>query len=349
MFCIKCGAELPEGARFCIRCGNPLGKSPEPENAGPKNTVPENAEPKTPMPENAEPKTPESENAEPENMEPKTAEPGNPVSENPEPKKSVVQEKTVAVKPVMNEIGKKLESAKPMIGKMGEKLESARPMIDKMGEKLESARPMIDKMGEKLESAKPVVDKMGEKLESTKPVIGKIANKLKLKPGKKKVIIIGAVAVVLALIMLLKGGGSGAGSGLSSPEEAFDAWMTGFCLHDFDLMLQAEPDFVIEYEGGEAGLRAKLQKNYEDDIAIYPNAGTFKFEATGHTMVEKDRVKEVEQMLCNEYNVDIKISAAAAIDHRLVDLSDGSAGDIGTTGYAFKYKRKWYYLNMQSL
>lgn len=279
---------------------------------------------------------------------------GNPIGESPEtknaePEKSVLPEKTVAVKPVMNEIGKKLESAKPMIDKMGEKLESARPMIDKMGEKLESAKPVIDKMGEKLESAKPVVDKMGEKLESTKPVIGKIANKLKLKPGKKKVIIIGAVAVVLALIMLLKGGGGGAGSGLSSPEEAFDAWMTGFCLHDFDLMLQAEPDFVIEYEGGEAGLRAKLQKNYEDDIAIYPNAGTFKFEATGHTMVEKDRVKEVEQMLCNEYNVDIKISAAAAIDHRLVDLSDGSAGDIGTTGYAFKYKRKWYYLNMQSL
>ena len=254
---------------------------------------------------------------------------GNPIGESPEtknaePEKSVLPEKTVAVKPVMNEIGKKLESAKPM--------------IDKMGEKLESARPMIDKMGEKLESAKPVIDKMGEKLESTKPVIGKIANKLKLKPGKKKVIIIGAVAVVLALIMLLKGGGSGAGSGLSSPEEAFDAWMTGFCLHDFDLMLQAEPDFVIEYEGGEAGLRAKLQKNYENDIAIYPNAGTFKFEATGHTMVEKDRVKEVEQMLCDEFNVDIKISAAAVIDHRLVDLSDGSAGDIGTSGYAFNTK-----------
>lgn len=279
---------------------------------------------------------------------------GNPIGESPEtknaePEKSVLPEKTVAVKPVMNEIGKKLESAKPMIDKMGEKLESARQMIDKMGEKLESAKPVIDKMGEKLESAKPVVDKMGEKLESTKPVIGKIANKLKLKPGKKKVIIIGAVAVVLALIMLLKGGRSGAGSGLSSPEEAFDAWMTGFCLHDFDLMLQAEPDFVIEYEGGEAGLRAKLQKNYENDIAIYPNAGTFKFEATGHTMVEKDRVKEVEQMLCDEFNVDIKISAAAVIDHRLVDLSDGSAGDIGTSGYAFKYKRKWYYLNMQSL
>ncbi len=346
MFCIKCGAELPEGARFCIRCGNPLGKSPElenaepkntvlenpvlenaepknpmPENAGPKNTVQENAEPKTPMPENAEPKTPESENAEPEKIEPENAEPGNPVSENLEPKKSVVQEKTVAVKPVMNEIGKKLESAKPMIGKMGEKLESARPMIDKMG----------------------------EKLESTKPVIGKIANKLKVKPGKKKVIIIGAVAVVLALIMLLKGGGSGAGSGLSSPEEAFDAWMTGFCLHDFDLTLQAEPDFVIEYEGGEARLKETLQKNYEDDIAIYPNAGTFKFEATGHTMLGKDEEKEVEQAMCDKYNVDIKISAAAVIDHRLVDLSDGSAGDILTSGYAFKYKRKWYYLNVQSL
>lgn len=346
MFCIKCGAELPEGARFCIRCGNPLGKSPElenaepkntglenhvlenaepknpmPENAGPKNTVPENAEPKNPMPENAEPKTPESENAEPEKIEPKNAEPGNPVSENPEPKKSVVQEKTVAVKPVMNEIGKKLESAKPMIGKMGEKLESARPMIDKMG----------------------------EKLESTKPVIGKIANRLKVKPGKKKVIIIGAVAVVLALIMLLKGGGSGAGAGFSSPEEAFDAWMTGYCLHDFDLTLQAEPDFVIEYEGGEAGLKETLQKNYEDDIAIYPNAGTFKFEATGHTMLGKDEEKEVEQAMCDKYNVDIKISAAAVIDHRLVDLSDGSTGDILTSGYAFKYKRKWYYLNVQSL
>ena len=251
---------------------------------------------------------------------------GNPIGESPEtknaePEKSVLPEKTVAVKPVMNEIGKKLESAKPV----------------------------IDKMGEKLESAKPVVDKMGEKLESTKPVIGKIANKLKLKPGKKKVIIIGAVAVVLALIMLLKGGRSGAGAGFSSPEEAFDAWMTGYCLHDFDLTLQAEPDFVIGYEGGEAGLRAKLQKNYENDIAIYPNAGTFKFEATGPTMVEKDRVKEVEQMLCDEFNVDIKISAAAVIDHRLVDLSDGSAGDIGTSGYAFKYKRKWYYLNVQSL
>ena len=265
---------------------------------------------------------------------------GNPIGESPEtknaePEKSVLPEKTVAVKPVMNEIGKKLESAKPM--------------IDKMGEKLESARPVIDKMGEKLESAKPVVDKMGEKLESTKPVIGKIANKLKLKPGKKKVIIIGAVAVVLALIMLLKGGRSGAGAGFSSPEEAFDAWMTGYCLHDFDLTLQAEPDFVIEYEGGEARLKETLQKNYEDDIAIYPNAGTFKFEATGHTMLGKDEEKEVEQAMCDKYNVDIKISAAAVIDHRLVDLSDGSAGDIGTTGYAFKYKRKWYYLNMQSL
>ena len=125
--------------------------------------------------------------------------------------------------------------------------------------------------------------------------------------------------------------------------------MTGYCLHDFDLTLQAEPDFVIEYEGGEARLKETLQKNYEDDIAIYPNAGTFKFEATGHTMLGKDEEKEVEQAMCDKYNVDIKISAAAVIDHRLVDLSDGSAGDIGTSGYAFKYKRKWYYLNVQSL
>lgn len=36
MFCVKCGCELPEGARFCTKCGNPIG--PEAASAHPGET-----------------------------------------------------------------------------------------------------------------------------------------------------------------------------------------------------------------------------------------------------------------------------------------------------------------------
>ncbi len=32
-YCKKCGAEIPEGAGFCEKCGNPVGKTPEQENS----------------------------------------------------------------------------------------------------------------------------------------------------------------------------------------------------------------------------------------------------------------------------------------------------------------------------
>ena len=211
-------------------------------------------------------------------------------------------------------------------------------------------KPVIGEVGKKLgETAGPAIGAMGKKLEETAgPAIGAMEKKLNVKLDKKKLGIIGAVVVVLVLILLFKGGKGGPGAGFGSPEEAYDAWMTGFCLHDFDQTLQAETDFVIEYEGGEDSLRNTLQRNYNNDIATKANAGFFKFEAVGHTMVEKDELEQFEQEMRNFYGVDVKFSAAAVIQHRLVDLSDDSSNDEGSSGisaYAFKYKGKWYYMN----
>ena len=245
MFCMKCGNEIPEWAKFCIKCGNPV-----PEDLISKNPQESSAA------ENPAVENPAPERAAAENPAPVTAAVENPaVSENPTQENSAApQEKSATVKAV--------------IGEMGKKLESAKPMIDKMGEKLESAKPMIDKMGEKLESAKPMIGEMGKKLESAKPVVGKIGEKLKIKPDRKKLpVMIGAVVLILAVIMLLRSCAKGPGSGFGSPEEAFDAWMTGFCQQDFDLALRAEPDFVIKYEGGEDRLKETLQRNYNNDVA----------------------------------------------------------------------------------
>lgn len=295
---------------FCMKCGNQI-----PEGTKfcircghpvPENTVVENP---------AAPETPVA-----------------PVA--PVPEDVVVQEKPAAVKSVIGEIGKKLESAKPVLDKMGEKLESAKPIINKMGEKV----------GEKLESARPMLDKMGEKLES-EPMIGKIEEKLNIKPGKKKLpIIIGGVAALLVLVVLLRsGGGNGPGSGFGSPEEAFDAWMTGFCQQDFDLTIRAEPDFVIEHEGGETALREKLQRNHNNDVAPRAAKGFIKFEATGHTMLGQDKVEKFVETVKSVYGVDPKISAVATIQQRSVWIDDTTTA--GTSGYAFKCEGKWYYLN----
>ena len=242
MFCTKCGNEIPEGSKFCPRCGNPVAGSPVAKKSETKNTE-----------------------------------------------------------------EKKPEQSKVAAGKAA--------------------------------------------LEAVKPVTGGMGKKPNIKWDKKKLFAIGAVVVVLVLVLVFKGGGKGAGSGFSSPEKAFDAWMTGFMLHDFDLTLQAEPDFVIEYEGGEAKLKETLQANYDRDVANRAKAGTSKFEAVGHTMLEKDDMEKVVQRMNSAYGVDVKISEMAVIHHRLVDLNDDSKSDegaTGTTGYAFKYKGKWYYLNVES-
>ena len=145
--------------------------------------------------------------------------------------------------------------------------------------------------------------------------------------------------------MLLRSCAKGPGSGFGSPEEAFDAWMTGFCQQDFDLALRAEPDFVIKYEGGEDRLKETLQRNYNNDVAPLAAKGFVKFEATGHVMLGEEETKELEQRMENVYGVDIKLSAAARINHRSV-TTDGN-GTTGISGYAFKYKGKWHYLNIE--
>lgn len=187
-----------------------------------------------------------------------------------------------------------------------------------------------------------------EKSTAAKSAAGKTEEKRKIKSGKKKLpIIIGAAVLALVIIMLLKGGKSGSGSGFDSPEEAYDAWMTGFCQHDFDLTLQAEPDFFIKYMGGEDKVREVLQINYDNQIAPYVARGFVKFESAGHTMLEKDEMKELEQGMKDAYGVKIKISAAATIHQQAVSQTERS--DAGTSGYAFKHKGKWYYINIGSM
>lgn len=212
----------------------------------------------------------------------------------------------------------------------------------------ETGNPVVP---EGLAAVKPVIDKVGKKLESAKPVTGEMDKGQKTKLDKKKLAILGAAVVALVIIVLLKGRGGGgeAGSGFSSPEKAFDAWVEGFYLNDFDVTLQAYPDFAIEYEGGEAKLKEKLPKAYIEfsDMESYK----FKYKAVGHTMFEEDRIGALERKLREELDAaDVEISDGAIIHYEMVFLSDdgkeieSSSTSEHTCGYAFKYKGKWYFI-----
>ena len=165
----------------------------------------------------------------------------------------------------------------------------------------------------------------------------------------------GAAAVLLIAVVLVckvfSGIVGGPGSGLDSPEEAFEAWFNGLAEHDFDKQLEAYPDFWIEFQGGEKKVKEALQSSYEDDIKPYVDMGyTLHYEAVGHTLLSQAETERIEENLCEIFQTDVKISAAATIDYVLHLKNDTLDQDITSEmlngGYSVKYKGKWYYFNI---
>lgn len=88
---------------------------------------------------------------------------------------------------------------------------------------------------------------------------------------------------------------------------------------------------------------------YNNQIAQYGDGYSFTWKATGHTLLSKDELKELTQRINNQYGTKVKLSAAAVIHNQLINIDDSKVSSSGTSGYAFKYKGKWYCLNIESL
>lgn len=175
--------------------------------------------------------------------------------------------------------------------------------------------------------------------------------KLKIDFKNKKVLIIAAVALVVviaAIVLIVTLGGRGSG-GYSTPEAAMEAYLDGFCNADFDRILTAYPDFSIKYNGGEDSIKRQLKISYDRQFGERAAKGYYyEYKAVGHTLLEKDEAKRIEKNMCAEFNTDVSFSAIATVDYKL----SGGVGDtfiegtdINTTGYAVKYKGKWYFIN----
>ena len=92
--CPKCGKELPDGTKFCSKCGAPLSdvkpeepKKEEAKKEEPKKEEPKKEEPKKPDPKKADPKKAEPKKEEPKKEEPKKEEPKKEEPKKEEPKK----------------------------------------------------------------------------------------------------------------------------------------------------------------------------------------------------------------------------------------------------------------------
>ena len=199
--------------------------------------------------------------------------------------------------------------------------------------------------GSNLASGKPALNVRGQK-----PVATAAA-----KSGNKKPLLIGIAALVvlvLLIVVLVKGcAGGSSGSGFRSPEEAFEAFFNGYSEQDFERMMQAFPDFWIEYFGGEEAERQQLQRNYENDwVPLYEGGLQYTHcRATGHTLLSEEEVAQIEQEINDDFGVDIHVTEAATIEYELIN-NYGSTKETEevsshTGGYAYKYDGKWYYTN----
>lgn len=184
------------------------------------------------------------------------------------------------------------------------------------------------------------------------PAAGEVGGKIREgfgTPGGRKLSLIGGIAVLFVVILalvLLSGRMKG---GLSSPEKAFEAYMDGFSHGDIDRMLEAYPDFVIEYNGGRSEIKEKIQRNYDNQFGGNAvNGYEFSYEATGHTMLDEDEVERIEQDINNTFGSDVKPSDAATVDYQIVMTYEGeeTVNPDMTGGYAVKFKGKWYYFNV---
>lgn len=172
-----------------------------------------------------------------------------------------------------------------------------------------------------------------------------------IKLGNKKLLTIGAAALaVIILITALSVTLSGRKAGLSSPEEACEAYFDGYSHADFDRMLKSYPQFFIEDGDGKDSLIKGIQNNYDNQFGKYVEQGyEFKYNATGYLMLEKDAAKRVEDTINSIYDSDESLSDVALVDFEIIMKLDGKVKGTPSYhagGYAFKYKGKWYYINL---
>lgn len=321
MFCIKCGAEIQEGTAFCIHCGTPVAANPASES--PKAESPEKENPKAESPESETPKTeiPESESSrseipESESLRPEIPGETPPRAESSESDSIVIKIPKIKIPKVDN----------PAISETGEK-------VKEMGKKY---------LKEGVESVQKAYQYGSEQIKSGSITIPRP------KLSKKKLSMIGGIALLIVVIFVLSSLFKGSGSGFRSPEKAYDAWNRGYYQHDFDLALKAWPDFDIEYRGGEAKVRAQLQSWYDDE-GLAELQFAYRYKAVDHTNLSKSKVEELSQKMTDFYGRDIKISDAATIERQFIVITDGKESDSRKEtdeeeyGYAIKYKGKWYY------
>lgn len=318
MFCIKCGAEILEETAFCIRCGTPVAGNPAPES--PKA---ESMKAESPKAENMKAESPEAE-----------------IPESECPRSEVPREASTRAE------GSEADSIVIKIPKIKvPKVDNA--AISETGEKVKELGKKYLKDG--VESVQKAYQYGSEQIKSGSITISKP------KLNKKKLSMIGGIALFIAVIFVVSSLFKGSGSGFSSPEKAYNAWNRGYYLHDFDLALKAWPDFDIESRGGEAGVRAQLQSWYDEEglaemLTEYNTA--YRYEAVGHSKLLKGDVEDLSQRLTNFYGKEIKISDVAVIERKFITTVNGEESssqketDKEENGYTIKYKGKWYYFTL---
>ena len=180
------------------------------------------------------------------------------------------------------------------------------------------------------------------------PVINRTGNGSGAKPNRRKLYMIGALALIAVVIFAITSLFRGSGAGLGSPEEALEAYLNGYWEHDFDRMLEAYPDFRIKADGGRDRLKETIQRNYDVQIAEYVDAGyLFTYRAIGHTILDRDEAERVEQDVNDTFGVDVSFSAVATVEYQMIMNYEGTEKISSMTGgYAVKYKGKWYFFNV---
>ncbi len=172
------------------------------------------------------------------------------------------------------------------------------------------------------------------------------------KRDTKKLFPLGAAALVIIIAVVLVFF-RGPKTGFDSPEEAFDAYNNGIYNHDLDQVLQASPDFLIAYNGGEDSMKANLEASYSDIYAAPEGAFYFVYRAIGHTSLSEEARETLRSNINAALNTDVKITDAAEIayeckakyrdDGHEVPVTSSTGGTVFAGGYAIQCKGKWYY------
>ena len=181
-------------------------------------------------------------------------------------------------------------------------------------------------------------------------VMAKTKNK-----GNRKVVIASVIAgiivfvVIFSVIFLRKG--KEVSRGFDTPNEAGSAYLNGFASKDFERMLSAYPDFVIEYNGGEKALIDKMSKNFQSQLGYLEEDGytlEYVFYPDLNIAFSQSELIEIKEDFSRLYGDDVEIEAASYVAYKTVIYKNGqyyNEGNYNKAWSAIKYKGKWYYIN----